>query len=321
MIGVYDQAAGAIISAKVPTITAAVPTVNLSATAKWETNTYDTSIVGVTANYSEVRNVKVASGRCFTDEETESRAKVALVGNTVIEELFKNTDPLGQKIMIKGNIFTVIGILEKKGSTMGSSSDDSIVIPVTVAQRLSGSQDVGSIYLQAKNSDVAKLAVAHITSIFYAKYKREDTVRVTSQDELLDTISSTTLTITLMLAAIAGISLLVGGIGIMNIMLVTVTERTREIGIRKALGAKRSNIMSQFIAESVFLSVSGGVIGIALGITVSKIVAVFAKWSTVISPMSILISFAFAMAVGIFFGVYPAYKAANLDPIVALRRE
>ena len=307
---------------RVPTITHAVPSVTFSTTAKWQSNTYSTSIEGTNPDFPAVRNIKIANGRFFNEEESKSRTKVAIIGQTVVTELFgEGSRPLGEKILIKGQSFTVLGILEKKGSSMGRDSDDTILIPVTVAQRLSGSQQVGSLYLKAKGVEEAKLAVAQITAIYDQKFRRENSMRVTSQDELLETVNTTTRTFTFMLGAIAGISLLVGGIGIMNIMLVSVTERTREIGIRKALGAKRKHIMAQFIIESIFLSISGGLLGIALGIGLSKAVSNLAQWTTVLSPAAILVSFLFALGVGLFFGVYPAYKAAHLDPIVALRHE
>ncbi|MCR4441751.1 MAG: ABC transporter permease [Peptococcaceae bacterium] len=306
---------------RVPSVTNAMPYVSFSVTAKWSNQTYDTSVQGVTEDYTVIRSAGIASGRLFTRDEVSNRELVAVVGQTVVKELFSGKSPLGEKIMIKGKSFLVVGVLAAKGSSMGRDSDDTILIPVTVAQRITGSTQVNSIYLKAASADKAALAVAHITSIFNQKFKRENTVRVTSQDELLETINTTTRTFTIMLGAIAGISLLVGGIGIMNIMLVSVTERTREIGIRKALGAKRKNIMWQFLVESVFLSVSGGILGVFFGIGVSKAVSYLAKWTTVISFAAVFVSFLFALAVGLFFGVYPAYKAANLDPIVALRHE
>lgn len=307
---------------RVPTITHAVPSVTFNTTTKWQNKTYSTSIEGTNEDFSTVRNIKAVAGRFFNEDEIKARTKVAVIGQTVVNELFaEGSQPIGEKILIKGQSFTVLGILEEKGSSMGRDSDDTILIPVTVAQRISGSQQVGSLYLKAKSAEDAKLAVAQITAIYDQKFRRENSIRVTSQDELLDTINTTTKTFTLMLGAIAGISLLVGGIGIMNIMLVSVTERTREIGIRKALGAKRKHIMCQFIVESIFLSISGGLLGIALGIGLSKAVANLAQWTTVISPAAILVSFLFALGVGLFFGVYPAYKAAHLDPIVALRHE
>jgi|CZCB01.1.fsa_nt_gi putative ABC transport system permease protein len=307
---------------RVPTISHVVPSVTFNSTVKWQSNTHSTSIEGTSVDFPEVRNIKVAGGRFFTETETASRTKVAIIGQTVATELFgEGARPLGETILINGQSFTVIGLLEKKGSSMGRDTDDIILIPVSVAQRLSGSQRIGSFYIKAKGPKEAELAVEHITAIYDAKFRREDSIRVTSQDELLETINTTTKTFTFMLGAIAGISLLVGGIGIMNIMLVSVTERTREIGIRKALGAKRRDIMAQFIVESIFLSTSGGVFGIFLGIGLSKAIANIAGWITVISPTAIIISFLFALGVGLFFGVYPAYKAAHLDPIEALRHE
>jgi len=268
-----------------------------------------------------VRNVKVATGRFFEKEEVEDRQRFAVIGNTVVEELFENVNPIGQSLLIDGQAYSVIGILEEKGSSMGRDSDDIVIVPITLAQRLSGSKYVNTIYLQAKSAEYSELAVNHVTAIFTQKFKRENMVRVSSQDELLETINTASQTMSMMLGAIAGISLLVGGIGIMNIMLVSVTERTREIGIRKALGAKSYDILRQFLVESVFLSVSGGIIGILLGAGISKLITYFAGWQTMISGTAILISFSFAMAVGLFFGGYPAYKAAHLDPIVALRHE
>lgn len=307
---------------RVSTITKALPAITFSVTAKGLTNTYDTSVEGTTQDYPEVRNSSVKTGRFFSEDEVNNRSQVAVIGQDIVDELFDGKTPLGgQKIIIKGQSFSIIGVLEEKGSSMGRSSDDIILIPVTVASRLNNTKQLSAIYLQAKSAEVANLAVAHVTAIFNQKLRRENAVRVSSQDQLLDTISTTTQTLTIMLGAIAGISLLVGGIGIMNIMLVSVTERTREIGIRKALGAKNRNIMWQFIVESVILSVAGGLIGIALGIGAAKAVTFLAKWTTLISLPAILISFFFAMGVGLFFGVYPAYKAANLDPIVALRHE
>lgn len=306
---------------RVPTITNAVASVPFNGTAKWLNKTYETSTEGVSEDYPAVRNMNVESGRFFTRQEVKDRVKVAVVGYTVVTELFEGRSALGQKIMISGQSFDVVGILEEKGSSMGRDNDDIILIPVTVAQRLTGTRQVNSLYLKTRSAEDAALTVAHISAIFDQKFRREDSVRVTSQDELLSTINTTTMTFTIMLGAIAGISLLVGGIGIMNIMLVSVTERTREIGIRKALGAKRKDIMGQFLAESVFLSVSGGLLGIATGIGAAMVVSFIAKWTTVISPVAIMVSFLFALGVGLFFGVYPAYKAANLDPIVALRHE
>ena len=306
---------------RVPTVSKSIPSITRSITAKWGNTSYNTSLEGATLDYLDVRNVSLASGRFISENDVKGRSRVAIIGQTVLEELFEGYNALEQKISLNGQSFTVIGVLDEKGSSMGTNSDDKILIPVTTAQRLLGTNEVSAIYLQANNSEVAELAVAHITSVFLQKHNRENTVRVSSQDELLETINETSQTFAIMLGAIAGISLLVGGIGIMNIMLVSVTERTREIGIRKALGAKKRAILAQFIAESVLLSVAGGLLGIAVGIMLAEMIAAFGSMATVLSPFSIIISFIFALAIGLFFGVFPAYKAANLDPIVALRHE
>lgn len=306
---------------RVPTVSKSIPSITRSITAKWGNTSYNTSLEGATLDYLDVRNVSLASGRFISENDVKGRSRVAIIGQTVLEELFEGYNALEQKISLNGQSFTVIGVLDEKGSSMGTNSDDKILIPVTTAQRLLGTNEVSSIYLQANNSEVAELAVAHITSVFLQKHNRENTVRVSSQDELLETINETSQTFAIMLGAIAGISLLVGGIGIMNIMLVSVTERTREIGIRKALGAKKRAILAQFIAESVLLSVAGGLLGIAVGIMLAETIAAVGSMATVLSPFSIIISFIFALAIGLFFGVFPAYKAANLDPIVALRHE
>jgi len=306
---------------RVPSVSKSIPSITRSITAKWGNTSYNTSLEGATLDYLDVRNVSLASGRFISENDVKGRSRVAIIGQTVLEELFEGYNALEQKISLNGQSFTVIGVLDEKGSSMGTNSDDKILIPVTTAQRLLGTNEVSAIYLQANNSEVAELAVAHITSVFLQKHNRENTVRVSSQDELLETINETSQTFAIMLGAIAGISLLVGGIGIMNIMLVSVTERTREIGIRKALGAKKRAILAQFIAESVLLSVAGGLLGIAVGIMLAEMIAAFGSMATVLSPFSIIISFIFALAIGLFFGVFPAYKAANLDPIVALRHE
>lgn len=306
---------------RVPSIVKVLPSVSSSITAKYANNTYDTTMEGTTPDYLDVKAASIASGRFISPEELNNRSNIAVIGQTVVNQLFGGQSPVGKIISLKGQSFTVVGVLSKKGSSLGRDGDDIVLVPLTSYQRLMNSKQVTTLNLQARSAEDATLAVNHVKAIFKQIHRRDDSVRVTSQDELLDTINTTTQTMTIMLGAIAGISLLVGGIGIMNIMLVSVTERTREIGIRKALGAKRRNIMFQFIIESVFLSVGGGLIGIALGISIALAISSLAGWTTVISSGSILVSFLFSVSIGLFFGVYPAYKAANLDPIVALRHE
>jgi len=306
---------------RIPTISEAIPSLIFSATIKWGTSTYETNVEGVTDNYPSVRNAAVEKGRFINSMEVENRTRTVILGKTVVKELFKNQDPLGQTVTINGQPFLVAGIMEAKGATLGRDQDDVAFIPVSVAERLAGTREISTIYAKLIDPDMAPLAVGHIQKIFEHKFGRPGTIRVTSQDQLLSTVSSTAQTFTLMLGAIAGISLLVGGIGIMNIMLVSVTERFREIGIRKALGALHRDIIFQFLVESVFLSISGGIIGVFLGIGLSYLITLAVGWTTALSSWAIIVSFTFALAVGLFFGIYPAVKAANLDPIVALRRE
>ncbi|MBI2873693.1 MAG: ABC transporter permease [Firmicutes bacterium] len=277
---------------------------------------------GVTPEYAEVRDFKVAVGRFIRKEDLETRAKVAVIGRKVADGLFNLPYPIGQEFWLDGHPMLVVGILESKGASMGQDYDDMVFIPLSTAQRFNRSATVSTIYAQARNKDVAELAVNHITAIYQVKSRRTGgqlPIRVTSQDQLLSTLSTTTQTLSLMLGAIAGISLLVGGIGIMNIMLVSVTERTREIGIRKAIGAKKRFILAQFLVESIVISLTGGLLGIMLGVGGSMLIGRFSVLPVAVSLPAVAVSFTFAALIGLFFGVYPAMKAANLDPIEALR--
>ncbi|MEW6244074.1 MAG: ABC transporter permease [Bacillota bacterium] len=306
---------------RVPSIEYAVPSLTLQATVKYQTKSHNTTVEGVSEGLLAVRNWNLDMGRFLSYYEVEQRSRVAVLGWTVVNEIFGSQQPLGQVISIKGQPFTVIGVMERRGSSFGMDSDDIIYIPVTVAQRLSGSTRLNTIYAKGRSAEDAQLAVSHIAAIYSQKFPRPDAVRITSQDELLSAVGDATRTFTLLLAAIAGISLVVGGIGIMNIMLVSVTERTREIGIRKAIGARRRDILGQFLIESIVLSMTGGVIGMLAGTATSRAIARIAGWSTYVSPEAILLAFVFSVSVGLFFGVYPARKAAAMDPIEALRHE
>ncbi|MBK5258798.1 MAG: ABC transporter permease [Thermoanaerobaculia bacterium] len=286
-----------------------------------------TLINGVDTDYQVIRDWQTASGEFFTAEDVASVRKVALLGQTVAMQLFPGIDPIGQQIQIRNVPFTVSGVLAAKGQTAsGTDSDDVVIIPYTTAQSaLSGRTFIPQILAStASENDIAaaqeEIRVLMRESRRIAEGDPED-FTVKNQNELAEAASSSTRVMTMLLAAIASISLLVGGIGIMNIMLVSVTERTREIGIRLAIGARGSDVLTQFLVESIVMGILGGCIGLALGYTGSKVLGHFTGWDTVMSPLVILVAIGFSGAVGIFFGYYPARKAAALNPIEALRYE
>lgn len=286
----------------------------------------NTTINGVTPNYPAVRNFPVEQGSFLTEDDNRFTRRVAVLGKTVVENLFGEENPIGQYIKIKRSIFQVVGVMSEKGSSGWRDEDDIIFVPLKTAQkRLFGVDYVLTINIEAKNEDVMDEASTEITSILRERHKiregEEEDFNIRSQAEILSTMQETSRTFTMLLAGIAVVSLIVGGIGIMNIMFVSVTERTKEIGIRKAIGAHRRDILSQFLIEAIIVSLAGGIIGIFSGIMVSNLVSRFAGWPTVITPISVALSFSFALAVGLFFGFYPARKASLLNPIDALRYE
>jgi putative ABC transport system permease protein len=278
----------------------------------------------------EVRDWPLASGRSFTPQEVKSAAKVCLLGQTVVDNLFGSMDPLGQIVRIKKIPFTVVGVLAAKGqSPQGQDQDDTIYVPVTTAQKkLFGTSFPGMvriIMVKAKSTEDLGAAERQITELLKQRHrigpKQDNDFTVRNLTQFMQAAEQSSKVMTLLLGAIASVSLLVGGIGIMNIMLVSVTERTREIGIRMAVGAKTWDIRLQFIIEALTLSLIGGVAGILFGVSGSKVLSSLAGWPTVVSPLSVVLSFGFSGLVGIFFGFYPAYKASNLNPIDALRFE
>lgn len=288
---------------------------------------WTTTVQGTTPEYQGVRNTGVQSGSFITSQDVDTRNRVAVIGSTVASNLFGEVNAVGQTIRINNAPFKVIGVLESKGqSAGGQDQDDTVIVPMTTAQeRLMGISHVQMISVQADNTEVINKVQEDLTTLLRARHKitadKADDFTVRNMVSVMNTAAETTQTITLLLGNIAAISLLVGGIGIMNIMLVSVTERTREIGIRKALGAKYKDILLQFLIEAVVIGVVGGSIGILLGISSSYIISLIAGWKTVISPLSIIAAFAFSVGIGLFFGIYPARKAALLDPIDALRYE
>lgn len=288
---------------------------------------WNTQIQGSTPNIIDIRDYKITDGRMFTDKDMNARARVCVLGQTVVDNLFPEGNPVGKVVRINKQPFQVIGLLSSKGqSSMGQDQDDIVYIPLTTAmQRLMGLTYIRNITIQCDNENTIDSAQSDIITLLRVRHKikdgADDDFTVRNLAALLETVQETAGTITLLLAIIAAISLVVGGIGIMNIMLVSVTERTREIGIRKALGATYQNILLQFLIEAVVIGVSGGIVGTGFGIVASQIISKFAGWNAVISVWSIIIAVVFSVGIGLFFGIYPAKKAALLDPIDALRYE
>ena len=281
-----------------------------------------TTVTGCTIPYFAVRNYQLDEGRIFDEAELNARRRVAVIGSYVAQQLYPDSDPLGQDIKVGTVRFQIIGVLVEKGQSGFGNSDDLILIPLTTAQqRLFGNQNLSTVYIQAESEKQVDSVYNQVYAALLNKFRDESKFTVRNQAEILATVEQTTQTFTMLLAGIAAVSLLVGGIGIMNIMLVSVTERIKEIGIRKAIGAQKSEILGLFLIEAVVLSLIGGLIGISLGWGLAMLVSKFSGWTAVVSLSSILISFGFSIMVGLFFGGYPAYKAAGLHPIEALRHE
>ena len=302
------------------------PAVSRSYQVVFGNQNWTTNVQGTTPDIMEVRNYGIQEGSFFTNQDVETRARVAVLGKTVADNLFNGGTPIGQTIRINKAPFRVVGVLAAKGESMGGNQDDTIIIPLKTAQeRLMGITYVQNINIQATGTDVIDQVQADVTTLLRARHKlasnTQDDFSVRNMVAIMETADQTTSMITALLGVVASLSLLVGGIGIMNIMLVSVTERTREIGIRKALGARYYNILLQFLIEAVVISVVGGVLGIALGVGSSYAVSTLLGWKTVISSLAIIVAFCFSVMIGLFFGLYPARKAALLDPIDALRYE
>ncbi len=315
-----------------PAVQAVAPSSRSGAQVVYGNNNWATSIYGTTPDYLTIRDIAIQSGAAFTDQDVDADAKVALLGQTVVDNLFNGADPVGQVIRIKRVPLTVVGTLVPKGqSPTGQDQDDVVIVPISTAQKkLFGvnqarANSVGSLMVQARGPQFIQAAQDEMRSVLRQRHHlqsgQDDDFSIRNLEEVFQAQETSSRVMSILLAAIASVSLIVGGIGIMNIMLVSVTERTREIGLRQAVGAKTRDILTQFLVEAVTLSILGGVIGIALGILASKLISMFAQWSTLVSPGAILLAFVFSALVGVFFGFYPARKAALLDPIEALRYE
>ncbi|MDE7111617.1 MAG: ABC transporter permease [Muribaculaceae bacterium] len=313
---------------ELPGVAAISPSVTSGGQLVNGNNNYPSSVYGVTPDYLEIRKFKVKDGAMFTDQDIKSASKVCILGKTVVDNLFPNgEDPIGRVIRFGKIPMTVIGVLESKGTnSMGMDQDDVVIAPyTTVMKRILAIDYIQGIFASATDEKDTDATIEAITEVLRERHRlkpeADNDFEIRSQQELSEMMNSTSDMMTVLLACIAGISLLVGGIGIMNIMYVSVTERTREIGLRMSIGARGIDILSQFLIEAIIISVSGGIIGILVGVLASWLVNVIAHWPVYIQAYSVILSFAVCTVTGIFFGWYPAQKAANLDPIEALRYE
>ena len=312
---------------EVPDVVASSPEVNTTAQAIANGRNWSTTIAGEAPEYLVIRDWSVASGSMFTDREVRSAAKVAVLGDKTAHELFGVLDPVGQTVRVSNMPFVIIGVLASKGSGVGGQNqDDRVVIPYTTAmKRITGDKYLRQVYLQIGVTERIPIAQDQITRLLRQRHRllpgTDDDFNIFNQQEIADTVNTVTSTLTLLLGAIAGLSLVVGGIGIMNIMLVSVTERTREIGIRISVGAQPGDIRIQFLIEAITLSLLGGLVGVLLGIGVTRLIAAVSTFKPIVTMGSILLAFSVSFSIGVFFGFYPARRASLLDPIDALRYE
>ena len=325
----------ATIAEQVPYVTAVAPYSSSNQQLVFGSNNMNSQVIGVTPEYQAAYNLKTSEGAFISEYNYQSGAKVAVIGANVADELFNGVSPVGQQIKMGNNVVRVMGVLESKGTAMMGSTDDAVLIPLTTLQQTvtqqrssTGEHVVSSIAITVSDQEQADYVVSEVTDLLRSRHRlasgEDDDFTIRSMEELVSTVSETTETMTLFLGAIAGIALLVGGIGVMNIMLVSVVERTREIGIRKALGARERDIWGQFLAESAFLSFSGGIIGLGVGWGLSKLISateILGSITTVVSSDIVILALAVSVGIGLLFGFLPARRAARLNPIEALRYE
>lgn len=309
-----------------PSILAAVPEVSRSFQVAFENRNWNTRVTGTTPDYEWVRNTPVSRGSYFTAADDQRRARVCVLGPTVVENLFGDLDPVGRKVKIRNISFEVVGVLEEKGAQGWYNRDDVILIPVqTALHRVLGQDRYNSVSLRVVSAELMDRASLEIEDVMRKQHRlnrgQDNDFTVRSMSDVASTLGEASKTFTMLLASIALVSLLVGGIGIMNIMLVSVTERTREIGVRMAMGARRRDILVQFLIESIALAFIGGLLGVGVGVGLAVGLSSLYQWNTMVSPLAVVVSFTFSLAVGIFFGILPARKASLLDPIDALRYE
>jgi putative ABC transport system permease protein len=319
------------IKALATSVALVAPSYSTQATVTYAGETTNGQITGVTGDYAAVNNWTLARGRFITPAENESMAMVVVLGPGMVEDLFGSTsaNPIGETVRISRQNYTVVGVLESKGTTGFQNQDNAVMIPLRTAQLKrggAGTKTVSSISLQVRTAEEMDLAQAQVTAILRARHgltgTAENDFRVQNQADMVSSVSETSSTFTTLLASIAAISLIVGGIGIMNIMLVSVTERTREVGLRKAVGAKRGDILLQFLTEAVVLSGFGGLIGVGVGIVAAQIITpLLGGTEALVTPQSVILAVAVSLGIGVFFGLYPANRAAALNPIDALRYE
>lgn len=314
------------ISERAQYVEAVIPEMSRNLQVQYHNRNWNANVVGTTSHYPDVRNHPPVDGRFFTDSENRAAAKVAVLGSAIATELYGRSSAVGETIRIAGQRFQVIGILEEKGTGGWRNPDEQVFIPLMTAQRrLLGRDYLSSITIQVSSQEYMEIATIDVERVLRREHRlrpdQDNDFRIRNQADLISTFQDTQRTFSFLLAGIAGVSLIVGGIGIMNIMIVSVTERTREIGIRKAVGARRRDVLMQFLLEAIMLSIIGGIIGIGAGMLASDLLARFAGWNTIIIIEAVILSFSFAAAIGIFFGIYPAQKAAKQNVIESLRYE